>query len=73
MLLTGSIAAAILLFNSCANNQQESRTHTHEDGSTHADHDTLKPNQQEFNVEDTTGTDTSGKVHTHKDGETHAH
>ena len=72
MLFTGSIAA-LCLFTSCANNQQDQGTHTHEDGSTHAGHDTTKPNQQEFTPADSAHTDTPGKSHTHKEGATHAH
>jgi hypothetical protein len=57
---------------SCGNNT-ENKTHTHEDGSTHADHDTTKPAQQEFTVGDTTSKDTTANEHTHKDGEKHSH
>ena len=62
---------ATILFYSCGSNS-ETKTHTHTDGSTHADHDTTKPSQQEFNVTDTAKiTDTT--THTHEDGETHSH
>jgi hypothetical protein len=73
MLLIGSMSAALFVLNACGNNQPAENTHTHEDGSTHADHDTTKPNQQEFKVGDTTHADTSGKPHTHADGEQHTH
>ena len=73
MLLIGSMSAVLLFMNACANNQPAENTHTHEDGSTHTDHDTTKPNQQEFSVGDSTGADTSGKEHTHADGEKHSH
>jgi hypothetical protein len=71
-IITAFIGIASLTFISCANNT-ESKTHTHEDGSTHADHDTTKPAQEEFVVADTTKKDTTGKEHTHKDGEKHSH
>ena len=64
------IASATII--SC-NNNTENKTHTHEDGSTHADHDTTKPAQEEFMIGDTTSTDTTIKEHTHKDGEKHSH
>ncbi|GAB2664628.1 hypothetical protein GCM10027036_18220 [Flavihumibacter cheonanensis] len=62
------------------NDAPKEQTHTHEDGSTHADHatDTTKPVQQEFTLTDSTKTDslktdTSGKAHTHADGKEHVH
>ncbi len=65
---------SVILFSVVAcNDNSKADTHTHEDGTTHADHDTTKPAQEEFNVTDTTNKDTAGKVHTHKDGETHSH
>ena len=57
----------------CGNNTSAPDTHTHDDGSTHADHDTTKPAQQEFVVGDTTARDTTAKEHTHEDGEKHSH
>jgi hypothetical protein len=63
--------ASVTIF-SCDSNKK-SKTHTHEDGSAHADHDTTKPEQQEFTVGDTMSKDTTGKEHTHKDGEKHSH
>jgi hypothetical protein len=56
---------------SCGGNNTESNTHTHSDGSTHADHDTVKPSQEVFNVADTAKKDTS--MHMHDNGETHSH
>ena len=73
MLVIGSLYAVLLSLGSCTDNQSQEGTHTHDGGSTHADHDTTKPNQQEFNVSDSAQTDSSGKPHTHKDGETHTH
>jgi hypothetical protein len=66
------LGIASLTMISCGNNTG-TNTHTHEDGSTHGDHDTIKPAQQEFLLGDTTGKDTTGKEHTHKDGEKHSH
>jgi hypothetical protein len=71
-IFTALIGMATLTVISCGNNT-ETKTHTHEDGSTHADHDTSKPAQQEFVVEDTTAKDTTAKEHTHKTGEKHSH
>jgi hypothetical protein len=73
MLVIGSLCTMLLSVGSCSNNQSQEGTHTHDDGSTHADHDTTKPNQQEFNVADSADKDSPGKPHTHKDGETHTH
>lgn len=70
VLLLASISAFVLT-TSCNNGTEKKDTHTHDDGSTHADHDTTKPVQQEFNVADTTKKDTS--THTHADGEKHSH
>ena len=62
------------MFGSSCNNNKTSKegTHTHSDGSTHDDHDTTKPAQQEFNVTDTSGKKDTG-IHTHDDGTKHAH
>ena len=57
---------------SCDNNTKN-KSHTHEDGSAHADHDTTKPAQEEFTVGDTTSKDTTGKEHTHMDGEKYSY
>jgi hypothetical protein len=49
-------------------------THTHADGSTHADHDTTKPAQESFTLADTLKTDSSPKKeHTHPGGRKHSH
>lgn len=72
ILLGASLAIALTLAFSCNNNsKKEPGTHTHDDGSTHTDHDTSKPVQQEFKVVDTTKKDTG--THTHADGEKHSH
>ncbi|GEP97752.1 hypothetical protein CCY01nite_40120 [Chitinophaga cymbidii] len=52
--------------------EQGDSTHTHADGSVHADHDTTKPAQESFSVGDSTKADTS-KPHTHADGKEHSH
>ena len=70
-IINAFIGIASLLMISCGNNT-ESNTHTHEDGSTHTDHDTTRPAQEEFIIGDTLNKDTS-KEHTHKDGEKHSH
>lgn len=57
---------------SCGNSE-ETKTHSHDDGSTHADHDTTRPVQQDFVVGDSTVKDTTVSQHTHKDGEKHTH
>lgn len=71
-LLLFAIIPSFILITSC-NNTEESKekTHQHDDGSTHAEHDTTKPAQQEFNVVDTTKKDTT--KHSHADGEKHSH
>jgi hypothetical protein len=70
LLLLASIAAFVFT-TSCNNNSTKEKEHMHDDGSTHSDHDTTKPVQQEFNVADTTKKDTT--THTHADGEKHSH
>ena len=73
VLIAGLISC--LLFTACANNN-DSGTHTHEDGSTHGDHahDTTMPAQQEFTVGDTTRPDSmTTKEHSHNNGEKHSH
>lgn len=69
----GAIAIALLILG-CNDATKESGTHTHDDGSTHSDHDTTMPVQQEFKVADSTmhATDSS-KEHTHDDGKKHSH
>ena len=65
---------SVLLFSIVAcNNNAKTDTHTHDDGTTHAAHDTVKPAQEQFNVTDTTHSDTTGKEHSHKDGKKHSH
>lgn len=71
-ILATIISVATFAMTSCGNNS-ESKTHTHDDGSTHADHDTTKPRQEEFVVSDTTHSDTTSKEHTHEGGEKHSH
>ena len=70
-----AIARSALFLSACTNNNNDSDTHTHEDGSTHGDHahDTIKPPQQEFIVGDTLQKDSATKEHTHSDGEKHSH
>ncbi|MBI5857342.1 MAG: hypothetical protein HZB42_06800 [Sphingobacteriales bacterium] len=70
ILLLASISVFVLT-TSCNNISEKDKTHTHDDGSTHDDHDTTKPAQQEFNVADTTKKDTT--TNTHPDGEKHSH
>ena len=71
MLFVSSICAAMFFVSSCGNNNSKTDTHIHEDGSTHSDHDTTKPVQQEFNVTDSIKKDTT--THKHDDGSTHSH
>lgn len=70
LLLLISITA-FLLTTACNSGTEKKDTHTHDDGSSHADHDTTKPEQQEFNVADTIKKDTT--THTHAKGEKHSH
>jgi hypothetical protein len=77
-LFISGLCGIVLSLTSCENNDPEQKTHTHEDGSTHTDHDTTKPVQEEFITvdtarTDTTAKDTTGKKHTHKDGKAHSH
>ncbi len=69
-------AIAILAMIACNSSSKEQShgegTHTHEDGSVHADHDTAKPAQESFTPADTAKQDTT-KAHTHADGHTHSH
>jgi hypothetical protein len=72
LFLYGSIYLCITLL--ACNNSKEESAHVHEDGTSHSDHDTTKPVQQEFTVGDTTtAADTSNKQHTHEDGNKHSH
>lgn len=75
ILLTAIICS---LLSACTNTSNtNSKSHEHEDGSTHGDHtetlaDTVK--QEEFNA-DSTSSDTAIKAtpHEHKSGESHTH
>jgi hypothetical protein len=58
-----ALLASLFLFASCGQKSEE-RTHTHDDGTVHADHET-DTTQEEFNAVDTTG-------HVH-DSTTHDH
>jgi len=72
--LTASLAIALCFAFSCNDNTKtETGTHTHKDGATHADHDTVKPKQEEFIVADSTHKDSTGNEHTHGDGKKHSH
>jgi hypothetical protein len=65
---------SVFLFSIVAcNDTTKTDTHTHDDGSTHAAHDTTKPAQEQFNVADTIQKDTTVKEHSHKEGEQHSH
>ena len=65
---------SVLLFSIVAcNDNAKTDTHTHDDGTTHAAHDTGKPTQEQFNVTDTTHKDTTGKGHSHEVGKPHSH
>lgn len=69
------LCSASLSFYSCGTNA-DTKNHTHSDGSTHADHDTTKPVQQEFTTGDTLQVDTTKKdtgAHSHENGEKHSH
>ncbi|TAG11432.1 MAG: hypothetical protein EAZ35_03005 [Sphingobacteriia bacterium] len=70
ILLFASISAFILT-TSCNNETEKKDIHTHDDGSTHADHDTSKLMQHEFNAADTTIKDTT--AHTHAGEKKHSH
>jgi hypothetical protein len=70
ILFSALLCIATVTMISCGNNA-ETKTHTHDDGSTHAEHDTTKPKQEEFTIGDTTHTDTT--EHSHKDGKKHSH
>ena len=69
ILLLAGISAFVLL-TSCNNKSEANGNHLHDDGSTHTDHDTSKPVQQEFNINDSIKKNTS--THTH-DGQKHDH
>jgi hypothetical protein len=70
----GSLVMALLLAIACENTESNG-THTHDDGTTHADHDTSVPAQQEFTVGDSTKTADSSshkRPHSHG-GQSHTH
>jgi len=71
-IITAFIGIVTVTTSSCGSNT-ETKTHTHEDGAVHADHDTTKPKQEEFIVSDTLTKDTTVKPHSHKPGEKHSH
>jgi hypothetical protein len=57
-----ALVASLIIFSSCG--KKDEGTHTHEDGSTHADHsDTTK--QEEFNAADSTEHRHDSTEHTH--------
>ena len=72
-----AICSFALAFSACSEQSETPKTHTHDDGSTHADHeaDTIKPQQEEFKATDSLNapTDSSGKQHVHDDGTEHTH
>jgi hypothetical protein len=74
--LFASAVCTLFAFAACSD-QKNVNTHQHEEGSTHSDHtlDTIKPQQQEFTVGDSTTADSSLKedVHTHEEGKPHSH
>ena len=74
--LFASTLCTLMLMISCSD-QPASNTHQHEDGTLHSDHapDTVKPQQEEFVLGDTTAVDTTKKDsnHTHKNGKKHSH
>lgn len=56
---------------SCNNKTEENGNHLHDDGSTHTNHDSTKPVQEEFKINDSIKNDTS--THPHDDGKKHDH
>lgn len=58
-----ALVASFFLLASCGQKAEEG-THTHEDGSTHADHAT-DTTQEEFNAADTTQHSHDGSEHDH--------
>jgi hypothetical protein len=59
-----AVMASLFLFASCG--KKSEGTHTHDDGSTHADHVEDSAKQEEFNVTDST-------EHQHEDSAEHSH
>ena len=58
-----ALVASLFLFASCGQKSQDG-THTHDDGSVHADHES-DTTQEEFNAGDTTGHVHDSTTHTH--------
>ena len=58
-----AFAASLFLFASCGQKSEEG-THTHDDGSVHADHES-DTTQEEFNPADTTEHVHDSTTHTH--------
>jgi hypothetical protein len=52
--ITFALLAFLFLLASCGKKSEDGH-HTHEDGTTHADHGSDTTKQEEFNVSDTTG------------------
>lgn len=71
-ILYAMICVATLTTISCADTEDKN-THVHEDGSTHTNHDTVKPVQEQFSVTDTSSHSESDDEHTHGDGKPHSH
>ena len=74
-MLIALLCSASFTFFSCGSNA-DNNNHTHSDGSTHTDHDSTKPAQQEFSIVDTLQVDTTKKdtgTHAHEKGEKHSH
>lgn len=71
-ILYAMICVATLTMISCGDTQ-DNNTHKHEDGSTHTNHDTTKPVQEQFKVTDTTSQTPTEGEHTHGDGKPHSH
>jgi hypothetical protein len=57
---SGCLSVLLISVGACYDNAK-SNTHTHDDGTTHAAHDTVKPAQEQFNVADTIHKDTTDK------------
>ena len=78
-ILSVALVALFYTISACGDEAaKDAGAHTHDDGSVHSDHpaDTTKPQQQEFNVADSSAAnaDTTKKTeHTHKDGKPHSH
>lgn len=59
-----SMALVVAIASACTNDSKENNTHTHDDGSAHQNHDTVKVTQEEFTV-DSTKVDTVHEEHDH--------